>query len=59
MPDREKDLPAGYQFGDARHMGRIAIRYLKQWDIVPDPKPWRSDDYIRMLQEHDLHAGEK
>lgn len=38
---REKaELPAGYQFGDARHHGRIAIRFVKQWDITADVQPW-------------------
>lgn len=37
---RERELPEGYQFGDAREP-RIAIRYVKQFDIVTDHTPTR------------------
>lgn len=50
--DRREPLPKGYQFGDAgrrmmnEHHPRIAIRYVKPWDITPDPQPFRMDWYV-------------
>lgn len=54
--ERREPLPKDYQFGDAGKsrliavpLGRtgIAIRYREPFDIVPDPKPFRADDFIK------------
>lgn len=52
--ERREPLPKDYQFGDAGKgrliavpIGKsgIAIRYIEQFDIVPDPKPFRMDNW--------------
>lgn len=53
MPDarlaRARDtLPLGYQFGDARRP-RMAIRFVQQWDRVP-----QLDGVLTRVQKRDL-----
>lgn len=39
---RERELPKGYQFGDARGVSNnLSIRFVRQFDIVTDHRPAR------------------